>query len=218
MIEAAIAIGAIAIVLTSLSAFLLWRGWTCTVSFTAKTKEGLVSLGGGVELAGFSLSAAAILGGPGVVVLHFRSRELLRMPLPPPPSEQGFFGRLVTRIRDWLLPRTDLDALPEAGMRMVLGLREPSMTGTVTCGFADPALTGKMAAVLYPIAGMLAPLGTLEMRFDWSGRTVIDADLEGSFRIVPARIARETVVFAWRHVHARPKLQQKADVSHTLAT
>lgn len=203
MIEAAIAIGAIA---AALFGFLVLRGWACTISFTAKTREGMVSLGGGIELAWFSLSAAAILGGPGVVVLHFRRWELLKLSLPRvAPAEKK------KSILDWLLPRIDVDALPETGVKMALGLKDPEMSGNVVCGFADPALTGKMAAVLYPIAGMLAPLGTFEMRFDWSGRTVVDADLEGSFRIVPVRIARETMAFAWSHFHLRPKL-------HTLPT
>lgn len=232
MIEAAIAALVIAIVGGGLALWLFLRGWPASLTLTAKTKEGLVSLGAGLEISWLSANAAAILGGPGVIMVQLRSRRLYEKRLAgvtveaaldwfesildaPEKAPPRFLGRLATRAKDALVARTDLGALPELGTRIALGLRDPSLGGTITCGFSDPALTGKAAAVLFPLAGMLAPVTSIELRFDWSGRTVLDADVEGSCRIVPARIAREAAWFVWNHVHYRPRLQS-GEVSHTL--
>lgn len=232
MIEVAIAALVIASLASGLGLWLFLRGWPASLTLTAKTKEGLVSLGAGLEISWLSANAAAILGGPGVIVLQLGSRRLyekrldgvtveaalawieslLDAPDKPPP---GYFGRLAARMKNAVVARTDLGALPELGTRIALGLRDPRLGGTVICGFSDPALTGKAAAVLFPLAGMLAPVSSIELRFDWSGRTVLDFDVEGSCRIVPARIAREAAWFVWNHVHYRPRLQS-AEVSHTL--
>ena len=94
--------------------------------------------------------------------------------------------------------------LPELGLRVLFGLRELSLRGAVTCGFSDPALTGKAAAWLFPIAGVLAPFGVIDVSFDWSGRSRVDGTVDISFRVVPARLAVEGLRFAWHHVHLRP--------------
>ncbi|MBS2015440.1 MAG: hypothetical protein JST00_21305 [Deltaproteobacteria bacterium] len=233
MTEAAIAIACAAIAFAACVLWLLLRGWPASLSLTAKTKDGLVSLGAGLELSKLSVSAAAILGGPGVVVVQLGSRRLWQRNLervtveaaatwleglldaPPAREEKGRLARLATRAKDALLARTDLGALPSLGTRILLDLRDPSLSGSVLCGFADPAITGKTAAVLFPLAGMLAPLGAIDLRFDWSGRTVLDVDVEGGCKVVPARIARQTAWFAWNHVHRRPRLPT-GEVSHTL--
>ena len=172
-------------------------------------------------MAGLSGSAAAILGGPGVIAVHFRARELWKRPVAsvtvdaalawldellarPAKKDDGVIARLLTRVKDWLLPRTDLTSLPDLGLRVIGGLRDVSLRGAFTCGFADPALTGKAAAWLYPLAGVLSPLGTLDVALDWSGKTVIDGDAEVSVRMAPARVALEGLRFARHHIHSLP--------------
>lgn len=206
----------------------LWP-WRVEATLKAISGPSAVSLAGGLEVAGLSGSAAAILGGPGVVAVHLRGRELLRRsiahvsvesvldwlekPAAPRPSPSTA-SRFAQRAKEALLARTDLAALPELGLRVLLDLRDVSLHGALQCGFADPALTGKAAAWLYPIAGALAPLGTLDVTFDWSGRTVLDGEVELSFRIVPARVAVEGLRFARRNVHLRRK---GATASSTMA-
>jgi hypothetical protein len=198
---------------------LVARPWRVEATLKATTSASAISLAGGLDVAGLSASAAAILGGPGVVAVHLRARELWRRPiahvsvdsllawfdelLSKPAAKESALGRLAGRAKTWLLARTDLADLPELGLRVLLGLRDVSLKGTVTCGFSDPALTGKAAAWLFPIAGVLAPFGLLEIGFDWSGRDRLDGTVEVSFRFVPARVALEGLRFAWHHVHLR---------------
>ena len=133
---------------------------------------------------------------------------------PAPPQEPpGRLARLVAPARDALLARTDMKALPRLGLDVFRGLRDVRVRGTLRCGFEDPTLTGKAAAVLFPLAALVAPFGTFEPSFDWSGRTVIDGGAEISFGVSPALVLREVLRFAWRHVHLRRK---QSDVSSTL--
>lgn len=195
--------------------------WRVEATLKASTRASAVSFAAGASFAGLSGSAAAILGGPGVVVVHFRARELWKLPIPsvtadaalawldellarPAKKDDGFVSRLITRVKDWLLPRTDLASLPMFGLRVLGGLRDVALRGAFTCGFADPALTGKAAAWLYPLAGVVSPFGTLDVALDWSGKTVIDGDAEVSLRVVPARVAFEGLRFARHHIHSRP--------------
>ena len=208
--------------------WLVARPWPVEASLKTASHAGTISLAGGLELAGVSASAAAILDGPGVVVVLWRGRERWRRSIArvspeaffdwlaarEPAEPPGSIGRLVTRVKDALLARTDTVELPRLGVRVLLGLRDPSVHGALNCGFADPALTGKTAAWLFPIAGVLAPLGSFDVSLDWSGRTVLDGTFETSFRVVPARVILECLRFASRHVHVRRK---NVTVSSTLA-
>jgi len=211
----------------ALVAAALWP-WKVEASLKATTQESVVSLAGGAALAGLSGSAAAILGGPGVVALHFRTREIGRRAVPQitleallawleepsaPEDRPGLASRLARRAKDGLLARTDTDALPRLGLALLQDLRDVSLHGTLLCGFEDPTLTGKAAAILYPLGALAAPFGTFEPSFDWSGRTVIDGAAEITFRVVPARVLRELLRFARRHVHLRRK---RPPVSSTL--
>ncbi len=206
------------------------RAWRVEGSLKATTQESVVSLAGGLGAAGFAASAAAILGGPGVLAVHFRARErwrrmvpevsleaLLRwLEQPSPPREPRATtraARVAARAKDGLLARTDTADLPGLGLDVFRGLRDVSVNGTLLCGFEDPTLTGKAAAVLFPLAALLAPFGTFAPSFDWSGRTVIDGGAEISFGVVPARVLRDVLRFAWHHVHLRRK---RAAVSSTL--
>ena len=203
------------------------RAWRVEGSLKTTTQESVVSLAVGLGAAGFAASAAAILGGPGVLAVQFRTRERWRRVVPevsleallvwleqPSPAQEppGRAARLVTRAKEGLLARTDTAALPGLGLGVLRGLRDVSVNGTLLCGFEDPTLTGKAAAVLFPIAALLAPFGTFEPSFDWSGRTVIDG-AEISFGVVPAKVLRELLRFTWRHVDLRRK---RAAVSSTL--
>ena len=217
------------VALTAPIALVAWP-WRVEATLKATTSASAISLAGGLDVARLSASAAAILGGPGVVAIHLRGRELWRRPIPQvsveallvwidelvskPATKESVLGRLAGRVKTWLLPRSDLADLPELGLRVLLGLREVSLRGTVTCGFSDPALTGKAAAWLFPIAGVLAPFGLLDVDLDWSGRDRLDGTVEVSFRFVPARVAFECLRFAWHHVHVRGT---RALVSRTLA-
>jgi len=208
---------------------LIARPWRVEATLKATTSASAVSLAGGLEVARLSASAAAILGGPGVIAVHLRARELWRRPitrvsveailtwiderLSKPAAPETTLGRLARRAKTWLLARTDLTDLPELGLRVLFGLQDVSLKGSLTCGFSDPALTGKAAAWLFPVAGVLAPFGLLEVDLDWSGRTRIDGSIEVSFRFVPARVALEGLRFAWHHVHLRGP---RALVSSTL--
>lgn len=200
---------------------LVLRPWRVEATLKATTHASQISVAAGLELAGLSGSAAAILGGPGVAAVHLRARELWRRSLAhvsldallswleersasaasaPPP---GLVGRLGHRAKDALLARTDLAELPELGVRVLLGFREVFLSGSIQLGSSDPAITGKAAAWLYPVAAVLAPFGTVEVSCDWTGRNVLDGTVETSFRVVPARVALEVMRFARHHVHLR---------------
>lgn len=206
----------------------LWP-WRVEGSLKATTEDTVVSLAGGLSALGVSASAAAILGGPGVVAVHFRSRERWRRVVPhvsfeallawleepsPPEKPPGRAARIVTRAKHGLLARTDTRELPGLGLEVLRDLREPSLQASLLCGFEDPTLTGKAAAILFPLAAVLSPFGTLSPSFDWSGRTVIDGSGELAFGVVPAKVLREVLRFGWRHVHLRRK---PGAVSSTLA-
>lgn len=215
---AAIVAGGTFIVLVVL-VYLVFRTWRVEVTLKANTRSSLVSLAGGLSFAGLSASAAAILDGPGVLAVHLRKRELWRKPIakvsleailvwideqlskPPEPKKDSRLLRILHRVKDWLLPRTDLTALPELGMHLLGGLRAPALRAAVTCGFADPAVTGAIAAWLYPLAGVLAPFGDIKVAMDWSGKTILDADVEASCGVVPSRALYQTLRFTRRHVH-----------------
>jgi hypothetical protein len=206
----------------ALVAFVVVLAWPWRVEATLKaiTNADRLSVAGGLEALGLSGSAAAIIGGPGVIAIHWRARELWRRSfaqvsldaflawLEEPSSatnSDSAAGRLARRAKEALRARTDVAELPELGLRVFLDLRDVSLRGDVRCGFSNPALTGKTAAWLYPIAGLLAPFGTVDVSFDWSGRNVLDGAFEISFRVVPARVALEGLRFARHHVHLRRK-------------
>lgn len=215
---------ALLVTIVACATFALLRRWRATAKLKATTRAGqaghagAVSLAGGIDVAGVSASVAAILGGPGVLTVHVGKRAVWRRSIPRltvdalfewlnarlsrPAPERGVLGRLVTHTKDALVARTDMSGLPELGVRVFLGLHDVSFEGAITCGFEDPAVTGKTAAWLFPIAGVLAPFGTLDVRFDWSGRNVFDGELDASFRIVPAKVALEGLRFARHHLHA----------------
>lgn len=223
--------------LLSLAAFAVVVAWPWRLEGTMKaaTSGSVVSLALGASLGGLSASAAALLGGPGVVAVHLRARELWRRPIPrvsleallawlddvlskPKSDAPTFLSRLFARARAWLLPRTDTDALPGFGLDLLRTLREPRLSGALHCGFVDPAVTGKVAAWLYPLAGILAPLGVLDVRFDWSGKTRIDADAEVSCRVVFARVLWECARFTLRHVHPLRAPAPLSNASSSLQT
>jgi hypothetical protein len=214
----------------TLIAFVVLVAWPWRVEATLKaiSNADQISLAGGLEVAGLSGSAAAILGGPGVIAMHLRARELWRRSIAevsldallawldepsPPVAPPSVAARLARRAKDALRARTDVGSLPELGLEVFLGLRDVSLRGDVRCGFSDPVLTGKTAAWLFPIAGVLAPFGTLDVSMDWTGRNVLDGAIELSFRVVPARVALEGLRFARHHVHLRRKA---ASTSSTL--
>lgn len=198
------------------TAFLLFRSWRVEASLKAMTQSERVSLAGGVDLAGFSASVAAILGGPGVVALHFRARELWRKQvasvsleallafidakLDEPKKDPTRLERLLHKVKGWLVDRTDPAGLPALGWRLLRDLREPVLSGNVVCGFDDPALTGKAAAWLFPIAGVLSPLGPFDVAIDWSGKNRIDGAFEMGVRFVPARVGIAFASFARAHI------------------
>lgn len=209
--------------LAALGTGALWLLLTRPVRFEATlkatTKAGVVSLGGGVNVAGFSASAAALLGGPGVVAVYFRSRELWRKSIAnvsveallswiekaadEPETPPGLASRVAARVKAWLLPRTELSYLPDLAAQLLADLDDLKLHGGLHCGFADPEITGKAAAVLYPLAGVLSPVGLFDVSFDWSGRTVLDGDFDLSFGVVLGRVLRETGRFVIRRVHLR---------------
>ena len=210
--------------LAALLALAAWP-WRVEATLKATTRESAVSLAGGLELAGLSGSAAAILGGPGVVAIHLRARELWRRPIAHV-SVEALIDLLLSspskpkpaKKPTWLLSRTDVAELPGLGLRVVLGLRDVSFQGAITCGFSDPVITGKAAAWLFPIAAVLAPLGTLDVSFDWSGRDRLDGGVDISFRVVLARVVLEALRFARHHVHLRRKSAPALPSSRVSAT
>jgi hypothetical protein len=215
-----VALAALAATVVFATIAVVWP-WRIEAKLKAATNGSAISFAGGIDLAGISASAAAVFGGPGVLAIHLGRREVWRRPisrltvdaffewlnelLSRPPSKKGALGRLLEHAKDALVARTDLSGLLELGVRVLLGLRDVSFEGSITCGFEDPALTGKTAAWLFPIAGVLAPFGTLRVGFDWSGRNCFDGDIDASFRLVPAKVALEGVRFARHHIHARTK-------------
>ncbi len=189
------------------------RSWPIEATLKSTTSARVISVAAGLSFAGISASAAAILDGPGVIAVHLRARQLWKKQISHVSIEAALAwieaqlskpaeapGRL-SRFKDWLLARTDKSALPDLGLRVLGDLREVSLQGRVTCGFEDPSLTGKAAAVLYPLAGVISPLGRLDVDFDWSGANRLDADIEFSCRVVPMRAIRESLRFARHHVH-----------------
>ncbi len=211
--------------------FVFVRPWRIEATLKAATKGAIVSLGAGVNVAGFSASAAALLGGPGVVAVHFRSKELWRRAVPQvsveallvwvektldTPQEPStsrwppWVTRALARAKEWLRQRTDLDQLPHLGAQLLFDLVDLKLHGTLHCGFEDPALTGRAAAVLYPLSGVLSPLGVCDVSFDWSGRTVLDGDVDLSFSVVLGRVLRRGLRFLWNHVHLRRTPQPSA--------
>ena len=206
------------VALVALVALVAWP-WRVEATLKATTSASAISLAAGLDVARLSASAAAILGGPGVVAIHLRARELWRRPiaqvtveaflhglqelLARPTTKKSALRRAADRAQAWLIARTDVSDLPGLGVRVLLGLRDVSFHGAITCGFSDPALTGKTAAWLFPIAGVLAPVGALDVSFDWTGRNRLDGAASVSFRVVPARVALEGLRFAWHHLHLR---------------
>lgn len=227
----AIALAGLCVVSIGVLSWLIFRTWRLEASVKAQT-QGRISLAAGASFAGVSASAAAILGGPGVVVVHFRSRELFRRTasevtldallafvddkLSQPPEPETRAGRLAARAKEWALARTDVSELPGLGLAILGDLRDPSLSGSLVCGFSDPGTTGKAAAILYPVAGVIAPLGDFAIQMDWSGRNRIDGDLEASCGVVPARILREVARFSRRHVSLRRRPVPPAPSSTTL--
>lgn len=211
--------------------WVLLRSWRLEATVKART-QGRISLAAGASFAGVSASAAAILGGPGVVAVHFRSRELFRktasevtldallafvdQKLSEPPEPETRVGRWAARAKEWALARTDVAGLPGLGLAILGDLRDPAISGSLVCGFSDPGTTGKAAAVLYPVAGVVAPLGDFSIQMDWSGRNRIDGDLEASCGVVPARILREVARFTRRHVSLRRRPVPQTPSSSTL--
>jgi hypothetical protein len=200
----AIASGVVALVLLiALAIVLLWP-WRVDATAKADTNETMIAVGAGVEVALVSASLAAILDGPGVVALHLRGRRLWQRVIPRV-SPEAILAWLESREPkkeskpNWLMQRIDKSLLPEFGLNVLMDLRELTLGGALTCGFADPVLTGKTAAVLYPLAGLLGPFGELDVAFDWSGKRRIDGAFDLSFRVVPARVLVEVVRFARRH-------------------
>lgn len=212
-----LAIGVPALLVVAFVVWALLRGYRVEASFKATTQASRVSLAAGASLLAFSASAAAILGGPGVVAVHFRSRELWRKQtadasldallawidgkLSEPEEPPSRAARMVARAKEWLFARTDMGELPALGGRILLDLRDLDFGGSLVCGFADPGTTGKAAALLYPLAGVLAPLGRFTIELDWSGRTRLDGGAELAFAFVPARILSALARFGARHVH-----------------
>jgi hypothetical protein len=219
------------VMLVAVVASITFMAWPFRVQAKLKmlTKSSAISFAGGVDIAGISVSTAGIAGGPGVVAVHLRSRETWRRAIARlsvdaffewldalvarPAAPKGALSRLFSRLKTALVARTDVSDLPELGLRVLLGLRETAFHGAITCGFADPARTGKTAAVLFPIAGILAPFGALDLDFDWSGRTVVDGELDVSFRVVPAKVAFEGLRFVWCHVHLLRQESARASAS-----
>ncbi len=190
--------------------------WRVDASLKALGSPASLSIAAGLELAGFSASLAAIVGGPGVVALHRRGRELWRRGFTTdevlawlgtlgrktePAVPEGRLARFRKRLVDWTLARTDLADLPELGLRVLGDLRDVALEGAITCGFRSAKRMGKAATVLYPIAGVLAPLGRFDVDLDWSGKDHVDGAAELSFRFVLARIARQGLWFLRRHFH-----------------
>jgi hypothetical protein len=227
-----VALVALAVTVAFATIAVVWP-WRIEAKLEAATNGSTISFAGGLDVARtISLSAAAVLGGPGVVAIHLGKREVWRRSisrltvdaffawlnelLSRPPSKKGAFARLVEHAKDALVARTDLSGLLELGVRVLLGLRDISFEGSVTCGFEDPALTGKTAAWLFPVAGLLAPFGTLGVALDWSGRSCFDAEIDASFRIVPAKVAREGIRFARHHLHARTKTARLSAPPHRI--
>lgn len=210
------------------------RTWRLEATLKASTRGSVVSLAAGLSFAGLSASAAAILDGPGVLAVHLRGRQLWRKPIPrvsveallawidelistPVSKRESRIGRILGRIRQWLLPRTDLASLPELGMRLLTGLRAPTLGGSITCGFSDPAITGAAAAWLYPVAGVLAPLGVVDVAMDWSGKNILEGDIEASCGLVPVRGIYEILRFLRLHVHPLRKAVAAPAVPSTLS-
>ena len=228
-------LGAGTLVVLVLLVYAALRSWRVEATLKASTRSSAISVAAGFSALGVSASAAAILDGPGVLAVHLRGRQLWRRPIArvsveavllwideqlskPVPQRESRLGRVLGRVRQWLLPRTDLSALPDLGLRLVGGLRAPSLGGAITCGFADPAVTGGVAAWLYPLAGMLAPFGLVDVSMDWSGKDLIEADVEASCGVVPARAIYETLRFTRRHVHPLRKATVSPPVPSTLHT
>lgn len=215
--------------LGSVAALAFWP-WRVEATVKAMTNESAISLAAGIELAGLSASGGAVLDGPGLVAIRFGKRALYKRSiakvsvdaflawldawLTKPATPKGAVGRLADRAKSFLLARTDTSELPELGLRVLSSLQDASFEGAITCGFRDPALTGKTAALLFPIAGVLAPFGMLDVSCDWSGKTRIDGEANVRFRFVPARVAGLGLLFAWHHVRLRSR---PALVSRTMA-
>lgn len=209
----------------------LVRGWRVEATMKVDTGESGIALGGGLELAGLSASGAAILGGPGVLALHLGARQVwqrriavvsvdallawldARVTGGPAEAPRTAAGRAIEHAKRWLLARTDLADLPSLGVELLLDLRDVSIRGALLFGSSDPVIAGKAAAWLFPIAGIVAPFGTLDVRLDWSGKNRLDGAVDLAFRFVPARVVLEVLRFARRHVHLRPK---SAAVSSTI--
>lgn len=227
-----LAIGVPALVLVALFVWALVRTYRVEATFKATTQASRVSLAAGASVLAFSASAAAILGGPGVIAVHFRSRELWRKQTADasldallawlderlskseePPSRAA---RMIGRAKEWLLARTDTEELPALGGRVVLDLRDLDFGGSLVCGFADPGTTGKAAALLYPLAGVLAPLGRFTIELDWSGRTRLDGGAELSFGVVPVRVLLALARFGVRHIHPTRTPPPSSPTSSTL--
>jgi hypothetical protein len=113
-------------------------------------------------------------------------------------------------MKDALVARTDLAALPELGLALLGDLREVTIAGRVACGSSDPALTGKAAAWLFPLAAVLSPFGTLDVALDWTGKDVLDAEVEGSFRVVLARARSRAARSRTRPPVSRARSEQVA--------
>ena len=226
-----VALVALAVTVAFATIAVMWP-WRIEAKLKATTNASTISFAGGIDVAGISASAAAVFGGPGVLAVHLGRREVWRRSisrltvdaffawlnelLSRPPSKKGAFARLVEHAKDALVARTDLSGLLELGARILLGLRDVSFEGWITCGFSDPALTGKTAAWLFPIAGVLAPFGTLDVGFDWSGRNCFDGEIDASFRIAPAKVALEGVRFARHHIHARTETARLSSAPHRI--
>lgn len=192
-----------------------WRG---AFSFKAQGNHKAISAALGVEISVCSISFAAIWKGPAVIVVHVVGREVFRrvttvdalIAKVMAPSEKkdepekttpSVWVERTKRLGSWCVDHTDLMELPSLGKTLWGALVSPEMSGSIKVGFSDPELNGKAAAWLYSILGVIGPLGQVNVDIDWSGETVLDTNLQGSTRVIVARLVHHVMAFVLHHVH-----------------
>jgi hypothetical protein len=168
---------------------------------------------GGLEIAFVSISTAVVWKGPAVLVVHVAGKQVFRKTLEPwketpagdeiekkketPPS------RVATWLQTWgkrMASKVDHTALPSLARRLVGRLWSASLDGHLTCGFRNPAITGKLAAVMAVSQALLSPLGSIETELDWSGTNRVNGAFHLSFRVVPLLLGWDLLWFLVRHV------------------
>lgn len=188
--------------------------------------SGAWAVAGGAQLGPLALSAVAARGVPAAVAAHVFGKKLWERTLSelgkrepkadeaddeqPKTSALDGYKRRYDRLERWFDPLDLMLFLTEERRR----IRVEQLDLDVVYSFEDVALTGKVLAALYVLAGILPPPISIRPRPTWESVDRADLALAGSIRVWPGLLLVDSAWFVVR----RAKLRKRRIVRPTEAT